>query len=56
VEISKEEYEKMQQAIHDLDAEFLSVDDFINKQIRNLLQKHQEWINQKEDYEKKASH
>jgi Arc/MetJ-type ribon-helix-helix transcriptional regulator len=56
VEISKEEYEKMQQAIHDLDTEFLSVDDFINKQIRNLLQKHHEWTKQKEDYEKKASH
>ena len=56
VEISKEEYEKMQQAIHDLDTEFLSVDDYINKQIGNLLQKHQEWTKQKEDYEKKASH
>ena len=55
VEIPKEENEKMQQAIHDLDTEFLSVDDFINHQIRKLLQKHHEWIKQKEDYEKKGS-
>ena len=55
VEISKEEYDKTQQALTDLDTEFLSVDDFINKQIRNLLQKHQEWTKEKEDYEKKTS-
>ena len=55
VEVPKEEYEKMQQALNDLDTEFLSVDDFINKQIRNLLQKHQEWLKEKEDYERKAS-
>ena len=55
VEIPKDEYEKMQQAITDLDTEFLSVDDFINQQIKNLFQKHQEWIKEKEDYEKKAS-
>jgi Arc/MetJ-type ribon-helix-helix transcriptional regulator len=54
VEVSKEEYERMQQALKDLDTEFLSVDDFINQQIRNLLQKHQEWARQKEDYEGKT--
>ena len=55
VEIPKDEYEKMRQAITDLDTEFLSVDDFINQQIKKLLQKHQEWIKETEDYEKKAS-
>ena len=56
VEVSKEEYDKLQQALNDLDTEFLSVDDFINQQIRNLLVKHQEWSKQKEDYERKARH
>ena len=55
VEISKEEYEKVQQALQDLNTEFLSVDDFINQQIRVLLQKHQEYIKEKEDYERKAT-
>ena len=55
VEVPKEEYEKIQQALNDLNTEFLSVDDFINHQIRNLLQNHQEWIKEKEDYERKAS-
>jgi len=54
VEVPKEEYDKLQQAITDLGTEFLSVDDFINQQIRNLLSKHQEWAKQKEDYEGKG--
>ena len=55
IEVPKEEYDKMQQALSDLDTGFLSVDDFVNQQIRNLLQNHQEWIKEKEDYERKAS-
>ena len=52
IEIPKEEYEKLQQAMRDMDTGFLSVDDFIDQQIRNLLEKHEVWIKQKEDYEK----
>ncbi|MBT0158356.1 hypothetical protein G4O51_00020 [Candidatus Bathyarchaeota archaeon A05DMB-2] len=50
VEIPKEEYEKTQQAIRDLDTGFLSVDDFIAQQIRKLLEKHAAWSRQKESY------
>jgi Arc/MetJ-type ribon-helix-helix transcriptional regulator len=53
IEIPMEEYEKLQQAIHDMDMGFLSVDDFIDQQVRNLLEKHQAWTKQKEDYEKR---
>jgi hypothetical protein len=53
IEIPVEEYEKLQQAIHDMDTGFLSVDDFIDQQVRNLLEKHQAWAKQKEDYEKR---
>jgi len=55
IEVPKEEYEKMQQALQDMDTEFLSVDDFINQQVRGLLEKHQEWAKQKEAYERKKS-
>ena len=51
IEIPKEDYERMQQALQDLGTEFLSVDDFINQQIRLLLQKHQEYSKQKADYD-----
>ena len=53
IEIPMEEYEKLQQAIRDMDMGFLSVDDFIDQQVRNLLEKHQAWAKQKEDYEKR---
>jgi hypothetical protein len=53
IEIPMEEYEKLQQAIHDMDTGFLSVDDFIDQQVRSLLEKHQAWTKQKEDYEKR---
>jgi Arc/MetJ-type ribon-helix-helix transcriptional regulator len=53
--IPKEEYDKAQQALQDLGTEFLNVDDFINKQIRALLEKYQEWSKLKEEYERKKS-
>ena len=55
VEIPKEDYEKAQQALADLDTGFLSLDDFINQQIKTLLAKQQEWAKEKEDYEKKTN-
>ncbi len=54
VEVPKDEYERLNQALNDMDTEFLSVEDFVNQQIRNLLAKHQEWVKQKEDYERKT--
>jgi hypothetical protein len=53
IEVPMEEYEKLQQAIRDMDTGFLSVDDFIDQQVRSLLEKHQAWSKQKEDYEKR---
>jgi len=53
IEIAVEEYEKLQQATHDLDMGFLSVDDFICQQVRYLLEKHAAWTKQKEDYEER---
>ena len=53
VEISKEDYEKLQQAINDMDTSFHSVNDFIDQQIRDLLEKHEAWTKQREKYEKR---
>jgi metal-responsive CopG/Arc/MetJ family transcriptional regulator len=52
IEIPKADYERLQQAIKDLDAPFLSVDEFFNQQAKALLDKHVEWLKQKEEYEK----
>jgi Arc/MetJ-type ribon-helix-helix transcriptional regulator len=53
IEVPKENYEKLQQAVLDLDTGFLSADDFIEQQIQGLLEKHEAWIKQKEDYKKR---
>jgi metal-responsive CopG/Arc/MetJ family transcriptional regulator len=53
LEIPKEEYEKLQQAIKEMEMPFPSVSDFIDQQIRSLLEKHAEWMRQREEYEKK---
>ena len=49
IEVPKEDYEKLQQAVRDLDTGFLSADDFIERQIHNLLEKHETWL-KREDY------
>lgn len=54
LEIPKEEYEKLQQAIKEMEMPFLSVSDFIDQQIRSLFEKHADWLRQREEYEKKG--
>ena len=53
IEVPKEEYEKLQQALSEMDTGFLSADDFVSHQVRNLLDKHAAWVKQREDYEKR---
>lgn len=47
IEIPREEYERLQQAIKELETPFLSVTDFIEQQIRSLLEKYAEYVKQK---------
>jgi hypothetical protein len=54
LEIPKEEHEKLQQAIKEMSMPFLSVNDFIDQQIKILLEKYAEWTRQKEEYEKRS--
>lgn len=51
VEILKGDYEKLQQAIKDMEMPFLSVSDFMDQQIKSLLEKYVEWTVQREAYE-----
>jgi len=53
IEISKEEYERLQQAIKEMSMPFLGVGDFIDQQIKSLLEKYAEWAREKEAYEKR---
>jgi hypothetical protein len=54
IEIPREEYDKLQQAIKNMEMPFLSVDDFIDHQIKSLLETHAEWIRQSEEYDRKS--
>ena len=51
VEIPKEDYEKLQQALKDMELPFLNVSDFIDQQIKNILEKYGEWTVRREEYE-----
>lgn len=53
IEIQKEEYDRLDQAIRDMNTPFESVEDFIIQQICNLLEKHGEWQKQKQQYPNK---
>jgi Arc/MetJ-type ribon-helix-helix transcriptional regulator len=52
IEIPREDHERLQQAMKDMEMPFLSVDDFVQQQIRSVLEKHAEWSTQEEEYEK----
>ena len=54
VEVPKEDYEKLQEAIKDMETSFLSVNDFVFQQVRTLLAQYDEWQHEKEEYEKKT--
>lgn len=54
LEVPKEEYERLQQAMKDMGMPFLSVDDFVEQQIKSVLEKYAEWTRQREEYEKKG--
>jgi metal-responsive CopG/Arc/MetJ family transcriptional regulator len=54
IEVSKADYEKAQQAMKDMSMPFLSVNDFVEQQIKSLLEKHAELMRQAEATEKKS--
>jgi hypothetical protein len=53
IEIPREEYEKLQQAIKDMELPFVNATDFMEQQIKGLLGKHAELTKQKEECDKK---
>jgi len=54
IEIPKTEYEKAQQAIKEAALPFSNVSDFIEQQIKTLIEKHAEWQKQQEEYGEKS--
>jgi Arc/MetJ-type ribon-helix-helix transcriptional regulator len=54
VEVPREEYDKLQQALKDMEMPFLSANDFIDHQVKSLLEKHADLMKQSEEYERKG--
>lgn len=53
VEVPKEKYEKAELAIKEMSLPFLGAADFMDRQLQTLLEKHDEWQQQKEEHEKR---
>ncbi|MGC8895636.1 MAG: ribbon-helix-helix domain-containing protein [Candidatus Bathyarchaeia archaeon] len=54
IEIPRDECERVMQAIRDMELPFLSVSEFVEQQIKNLLEKYAEYSKQKEAYERRS--
>ena len=54
VEVLKDKYDKGELAIKEMDIPFLGVADFLDKQLETLLEKYDEWQEQKEEQEKRS--
>jgi len=54
VEVRKEEYEKLESAIKEMDLPFLGVSEFIDQQIKRALKQYSEWKEQKTENEKRS--
>ena len=49
IEIPREKYEKLNQAIKEMNTPFYSVDDFVNKQIEEVLEQYDKWLEEKQE-------
>jgi len=49
IEIPREKYERLNQALKEMNTPFYSVDDFINHQIEEVLERYDKWLGEKEE-------
>lgn len=53
VEIPREKYERLDAAVKEMDTPYHSASDLINKQVDEVLEKYDTWLEEKEGYEKR---
>jgi len=53
VEIPREKYEKLDAAVKEMDTPYHSASDLINKQVDEVLEKYDTWLEEKEQHEKR---
>ena len=54
IKVRRHLYEKTKTAIEDLDLPFISVDDFVEEQLKKLHEQHDQWKEQKEGIEERS--
>jgi Arc/MetJ-type ribon-helix-helix transcriptional regulator len=52
IELEKEKYDKLNEALKEMDAPFYNAEDFINKQVDEILEKYHEWLEARKSREK----
>ena len=50
IEVPREKYERLNEAIKEMNTPFYSAEEFINQQIDEVLEKYERWLEQKEAY------
>jgi len=53
VEIPRDKYERLEAAVKDMNTPYYSASDLINKQIDEVLEKYDRWVEEKEENERK---
>jgi metal-responsive CopG/Arc/MetJ family transcriptional regulator len=53
IEIPKEDYERLNEAVKEMNTPYCDAEDFIRKQIQNVLEQYEEWQRAAEGYKKK---
>ena len=48
IEVPKEKYEKLNQALKEMDTPFYNAEDFVNKHINEALEKYETWLEERE--------
>ncbi|MBC7130392.1 hypothetical protein H5T51_04110 [Candidatus Bathyarchaeota archaeon] len=51
VEIPREDYERLNQALKEMDAPYLNAEDFILKQVQSVLDKYDQWLKERGEKE-----
>jgi len=54
VEIPRDKYEKLEDAVRDMNTPYHSASNFIHMQVEDVLKQYGEWLKEKHEYEKKV--
>jgi Arc/MetJ-type ribon-helix-helix transcriptional regulator len=54
IEVPREQYEKLNKAVREMNTPYANAEDFIHRQIQNVLEQYEEWLKEKETPRRKT--